>query len=107
MASPQKVATLTIPNGGTDSNEITRDDFGRCKSLSVQCLAAALTATCVVQTNSEQDGSGTWTTVQSPPGTDTAIAALKSIILLGVPFGRLRIHSSGAEAGNRAFQLWG
>ena len=107
MASPQKIGTFTIANGQSDSNALDRDAFGRCRSLSIQCVEAALTGVCTVQTNSAADGSGTWTTVQSPPGTDVAIAALKAVVVLGVPFGALRIHSAAAEGAQRVFEVWG
>src|SRR3954468_10139934 len=103
MSSPQKIGTLTIANGATDSNWLTSDDFGRCRSLSIQCTAAALTGTVTVQTNTLKDQSGTSTTVQSPPGTDVAIAALKAVLLTAIPFAALRLHSSSAEAGGKVF----
>ena len=107
MSSPQKIGTFTIPNGGTDSNWLTKADFGRCRSLSIQCTAAALTGICTVVTNTAEDQSGTTTTVQSPPGTDVAIAALKAVPLSGVPFCALRIHSAAAEGAQRVFEVWG
>jgi hypothetical protein len=107
MASPQKVSLLSILAGASDSNVITRDDFGRSKALSIACLAGALTGVCTVQINSERDGSGTWATLQSPPGTDVAIAAGKAIMILSVPFGALRIHSAGTELAQRDFSVWG
>lgn len=107
MASPQRIATLNIANGATDSAWLTRDDFGRCRSLSIQCLAAALTGTITIQTNSKQDGTGTTTTVQSPPGTDITIAALKAVPLTSVAFLAIRVHSSGAEGGSRDFEVIG
>lgn len=107
MSSPQKIGTFTIANGATDSNVLTKADFGRCRSLSIQCVSAALTTVCTLRTNSTEDVTGTWTTVQSPPGTDIAIAALKTVPVLGVPFAALRISGAGAEGGIRIFEVWG
>lgn len=107
MASPQRIATFTIPNGGTDSNVVSRDAFGRCRSLEIACTAAALTGVCTVQSNDQADGSGTWVTVQSPPGTDVAIAALKGVVLTAMPFMALRIHSASAEGAQRVFEATG
>lgn len=107
MSSPQKIGTFTIANGATRSGFLTKDDFGRCRSLSIQCTSAALTGVCTLQTNSIQDQTGTNTSVQSPPGTDVTIAALKTVVVMGVPFAALSILSAAAEGGIRVFEVWG
>jgi hypothetical protein len=107
MSSPQKIGTITIASGQTQSNWLTKADFGRCRSLSIQCTAAALTGVCTVRTNTAEDQTGTSTSVQSPPGTDVTCAALKTVVLTGVPFAALSILSGAAEGGTRVFEVWG
>lgn len=107
MASPQKIGTLTIANGANASNWLTKQDFGRCRSLTIQCTAAALTGVVSVQTNTAEDQTGTTTTVQSPPGTDITIAALKCVPLTAMAFAALRVNSAAAEGAQRVFEVWG
>lgn len=53
-----------------------------------------------------QDAS--WATLQSPPGTDVALAADKAIILdAPIPAPALRLESSGNEAADRSIRLYG
>lgn len=107
MSSPQEIGTFTNVSV-QDSNVLTKDDFGRCRSLEIACTSAALTGTNTLQSNHKQDGTGTWVTVQSPPGTDVTLAALKGVVIQAMPFMALRIHSSVAnEGGTRVFVVTG
>lgn len=107
MSGPQKIGTFTNPSV-QDSNVLTKDDFGRCRSMEIACTSAALSGTNTLQSNDKQDGSGTWVTVQSPPGTDVVLTALKGVVVVAMPFMALRIHSSVAnEAGTKVFEVTG
>ena len=107
MASPQKIATLVIANGAQDSNSITRDQFGNCRSLSFICQEAALTGVVTVEVGNAYPDPTNWATLQSPPGTDVAIAADKCVPITAVPFPALRLHSASAEGAARTFEVWG
>lgn len=107
MSTPQTIGQF-VNASVQDSTVLTKAQFGRCRSLCIACTAAALTGTNTLQSNEKEDGSGTWVTVQSPPGTDVTIAALKAVPLTGVPFMALRIHSSVAnEGGTKTFEVTG
>jgi hypothetical protein len=76
MASLQKV-TLTIANGGTDSNALNDDQLRNCRSLTI-IAPDTLTGVVTVQTGDLKPneivagvpGTVDFTDVQSPPGTD-------------------------------------
>lgn len=107
MAVPQNIGVMSNLSV-QDSTVLTRKDFGRCSSLEIACTAAGLTGTNTLQSNENEDGSGTWVTVQSPPGTDITFTALKAIVLLGVPYMALRVHSSVVnEGGTKNFVVTG
>lgn len=93
MASPQYAGLFTIPLNGTDSNILSKNDFGRCLNLNI-ASNSAVPGTITVMVNPKEDGSGVWTTLQSPPGTDVTIATLKSVSFNSVPYMALRLHTS-------------
>ena len=105
MANPQYLGTLIIPLNGTASNIMTEDVFGRCRSLSLLNLDSALTGVVTLKQGA-LDGA-TFVTVQSPSGTDVALAAAKSVILLAAPFNAIRLGSTIAEAAIRTWEVWG
>ena len=105
MASVQNLGNLVIPNGTSVSNVMTKEVFGRCRSLSLMSLDAALTN--VVTLAQGASDNATFKTVQSPSGTDVALAASKAVILLAVPFGSIRLIAAGNEAGTRTWEVWG
>lgn len=107
MASPQKIGTLTITSGQQDSTVLSRDDFGKCRSIAFICQEAALTGTVTVEIGNAYPTPSNWATLQSPPGTDVTVAADKVVPITAVPFPALRLHSSVAEGGTRVFDVWG
>jgi hypothetical protein len=106
MASIQRIGTMTIASGQQDSNRLNRDAINNMRNLSI-IGPAALTGVTTLETGISDDDATSWRTVQSPPGTDVAIAALKAIPLTEIPFPTLRIHSTLAEAADRVFTVWG
>lgn len=106
MASIQKIGTMTIANGQTASSRLTRDQINNMRNISIQA-PAALTGVVTLQTGDSDSDSATFVTVQSPPGTDVAIAAGKAIPLTEIPFPTLRLNSTLAEAADRVFTVWG
>ena len=101
---------LSVPNAGTDTPALSsmmskgaaRSTFGNSRSISVTA-PAALTGACTVQV-SPKYGSGVWATVQQN-GADVAVGAGKSVIIPSGAWEDLRIHSAGAEAAQRDFQV--
>lgn len=99
------LGTLSIPNGGTDSPVLDADVFGKFEAITVMA-PATLTGTITVQVGVLDIVNPTFDTLQSPPGTDVAIAASKAFTISPPCFPQFRLHSSGAEAAQRDFQIW-
>lgn len=94
---------LVIPNGGTDSNALAAKDYGDAVEITIYS-PATITGTITVQVSPNDPPSTTgFVTLQSPPGTDIAVAASKAITIVAYSYKQLRIHSSGAEAAERTF----
>jgi hypothetical protein len=100
------LGSQTIASSGTDSAGLSAEVWKGCNAIIIACDESALTGTVTVQMLTT-DGGSTYATLQSPAGTDVAIAAAKAIMLDVLAFPKIRLHSSGAEAGARVFQLWG
>lgn len=108
MASLQK-AILTIANGATTSNALSHE-LRNCRSLAI-IAPAVLTGTVTAESAdlfpneivASTPGVENWSTIQSPPGTDVAIAADKVTVLTAAPFPQFRLASSLAEAATRTF----
>lgn len=100
------LATLSIPNAGTDSPVLVGDVYRAFGALCIMA-PAALTNGITVQVATTDIAAPTFATLQSPPGTDIAIAAGKAVVLTAFPFAQFRIHSAGAEGTQRDFQVWG
>lgn len=105
--------TLSIPNAGTDTPALStlmskgaaRSTFGNAARLTVHA-PAALTGVVTVQVSSKY-GSGVWKTLQTETGVDIAIAAGKAVPLaLYAGIEDIRIHSAGAEAAQRDFDVF-
>lgn len=103
MASLQ-IVQLTIPSGASASNALSADSLRNCRGLSIQAPATYTGTSVVVQSANSNSGSS-WTTVQSPPGTDITVAANKTTVLVEPPFPQMRLLSDGAEAADRVFNL--
>lgn len=105
------VATLTIANGGTDSDLLSSLlSVGQLKVLSATCKfleitgPAALTGTCTLMTV-PTEGSTTWTTAIAPNSTG-AIAAVQTVQIPVGGFADLKIHSGSAEGAARTFIIY-
>lgn len=104
--------TLSIPNAGTDSPRLSdlwskgqvRSTIGATSDLSIHA-PAALTGVCTIQVAPKYaDALANFKTLQQN-GADVALPAGKvTNINLGA-FGDIRIHSAGAEAAQRDFDL--
>lgn len=102
---------LSIPNGGTDSPYVSSlFSAGQLKALFgslVQMIVytpAALTGTVTMQIRS-LEATGTPVTLQVVPGTDTAFAAAKGVVVNAGAFRDFRIRSSAAEGAQRDFEV--
>lgn len=100
------LGTLTIASGQTDSAVLDADTFRKYEALTIMG-PAALTGTVTVQVGTTDASSPTFVTLQSPPGTDVAIAAAKAITISPPCFPQFRMHSTGAEGADRTFVIWG
>lgn len=109
MSHPARFV-LSVPNAGTDTPALSsmmskgaaRSTFGNSRNISITA-PAALTGACTVQV-SPKYGSGQWATLQVN-GADVAVAAGKSVNVPSGAWEDLRIHSAGAEAAQRDFQV--
>lgn len=99
------LGTISIPNAGTDSPVIDADAFGKFEAITIMA-PAALTGTVTVQVGTTDAAAPTFVTLQSPPGTDVAIAAAKAFTISPPCFPQFRMHSSGAEGAQRDFNVW-
>ena len=104
MASLQKVV-FTIAPGATVSNEIGADELRSCRAMSIQA-PDTLTGTVTATSGNDDIDTATFATIQSPPGTDVALAADKTTVFTIAPFPRFRLKSSIAEASARTFTAW-
>jgi len=103
--------TFTVATDPTATNILTADVFAKYRSLSLSGPSAALVGTITLEglrsVDDDETADASWVTIQSPPGTDVAIAQDKSIVLSTLPFAALRLASSATETNDRTFTLWG
>lgn|SRR5512135_715977 len=100
------LGTLSIPNAGTDSPVLDADVFGQFEAITV-FAPATVTGTITVQVGiDDANPASAFDTLQSPPGTDVALAGAKAITISPPCFPQFRIHSSAAEAAQRDFKVW-
>lgn len=99
-------STLSIPSSGSDSPELNlAGDINRGPIILELLAPAALTGTVTVQVSNVSGG--TFRTLQTG-GADIAIAAAKALVITDLPAtGVLRLHSSGTEAAQRDFIVFG
>lgn len=103
--------TLSIPNAGSDSPWLSSIlSLGQMKAVlgsvvhMIIYTPAALTNAITVQVvPTEGDTSGK--TLQTSAGTDLTLAAGKAVVVPASAFKDMRIHSAGAEAGQRDFDV--
>ncbi len=107
MATHQATAPLRIASGGNTSGllsahwglnpaKVALDHAASVVIAAPAALTGAVTAE-VTHNNS------TWTTLQSPAGTDITIGAGKSVVLPRFAAKDLRLKSAGTEAADRDF----
>lgn len=109
MSHPARFV-LSTPNAGTDTPALStlmskgaaRSTFGNSRNISITA-PAALTAAGVVQVSAKY-GSGVWAALQVG-GADVSVAAGKSVNVPSGAWEDLRIHSPGAEAAQRDWQV--
>lgn len=70
-------------------------------------FTGTITVRALVDNDADPEVEGNYATVQSPPGTDVAIAAQKAIVLTATPFPALAVFSSGSEADIATFFVYG
>lgn len=101
----QVVGTLTITNGGTDSNAIVDSEHhnGYFSSCILYC-PGTLPETCTIMVDFLQTGQ-TWYTLFGSSGAAIALAAGAAIPFYSNGYMSIKIHSAGAVGGNRVFTL--
>lgn len=98
------LGTLTIANGGTDSEALTFANLRFIRSITIEA-PDTLTGTVTVQVSGERSGTD-FTTLQSD-GSDITIAASDAITIDPITAMQLRLHSGSAETGDRTFRVTG
>jgi hypothetical protein len=94
------VGTLTIANGGTESNALT----GVEDAVAVTIAApSALTGTVTIQIATES--TGTSFVDLTSGGSDVTIGAANSVTITPVCFRQVRVKSGSAEGAERAFTV--
>jgi hypothetical protein len=121
------IGILRIPSGGNSSIDFTLPTPASpkrpfAKYLPGNALApydslliatdedvftAAITVRVLVDAAADPEVEANYVTLQSPPGTDVTIAALKAIVLQATCFPALAIFSAGAEADDATFFIYG
>jgi hypothetical protein len=91
-------ATLTIPNGAVVSNEIPvgASQVGIISPAALDALTFTIEAGDAV--------GGNFGTLQTG-GADITLSAAKALVIIGFPFGAMRLRASGNVAADRAFQI--
>lgn len=99
-----RVGTLTIPNGGTTSNSLSRRRLAHVGPI-VLVAPAVLTGVVTVQVP-DKEISPNWSALQSG-GADVTLPAAKATTLDISPFLNLRLSSTLAEGAARSFEVFG
>jgi hypothetical protein len=97
---PILLGTLTIASGGTASGAIEVGD----KPIRSLVIAAPAALTGVVSVQVSLDAGVTWKYLTSG-GADIQIAAARCVVVDCVGYDQVRVFSSAAEGGARAFVL--
>lgn len=102
-----KMVRLTdlVFSGAGDSNAIDADEFGKYSALTIMGPSGALAGVVTVTVARDDSAAPTYATLQSPSGTDLAIASGKAITIAPPCFPALRLHSTVNE--NVTFVVWG
>jgi len=97
----QRVNTVTIPNGETESNELVLHDAGGARALTINIIApTTLPETVNVELG---DGVGGTYGLLRNGAVDFALAARRSDILDSIVAVTLKLVATGVTAGARAF----
>lgn len=70
-------------------------------------FTGAITVRVLADAAADPEVEANYVTLQSPPGTDVAIAAQKGIVLTATPFPALAVFSAGVEADVAQFFVYG
>jgi len=92
------------------TNYLTADDFAQFDAIMIvgpATLTGTITLATINDPASDETQDASWVTVESPPGTDIAIAADKAIVLTHLPFVAIRLESDGTEGDDRTFRVYG
>ena len=94
---------LTIPNGQTTSNVLTKRNLQQARSLVIGA-PATLPETVSIEVAFVDGTPANWQQLQSNAA-DIIIAADKAVVLTHVPFVQLRLVAGGAVAADRIFSV--
>jgi hypothetical protein len=90
---------------------LSADEFGAFDAIAIisdgtaQVGTVTLAALKDITLDTELDAS--YATVQSPPGTDVAVAADKAVVITAMPFPAIRLESSGTEIADQTYYVYG
>lgn len=103
MVISSKLTDLVIANGGTTSNVLDRADYRFMDEFLIGA-PSALTGTITVEVSLDE---GTTYHTLTSAGADINIAASKAVVIGAGGWDKLRLKSSGAEGGERTFEIKG
>lgn len=98
------IGTFTF-SAATASNVIDADEFGKFGAVTIIGPSGALVGTVTLQVGLDDTSGATFATLQSPAGTDVAIASGKAITLVPLCGPQFRLSSTAAETA--VFNVWG
>lgn len=117
-----KIGVLKIPSGQNSSLDNASPASGEFKYISSVQLAGfksvmvatpedvltgAVTVKVLYDHMADETAEASYVTLQSPPGTDVAIAAVKAVVLTELPFPAFIVQSAGTEADDVFFYVYG
>lgn len=103
---------FTVASDPNASNRIDADEFGKFDAITIGTLESTLTGTAItvevlLDASADETADASWSTLQSPAGTDIEIAAGKAVTIKPPCALALRLKSNDDEASDRTFQVTG
>ena len=105
------LGVLTIENGEQLSNLLTADTYAVYDAIMIASKDSALTGEVTLlvlnDVSADETDVGSYSTLESPPGTAVKIGAGKAVVLTDLPAVAFRLGSSQNETAERTFGVFG